>query len=345
MLCAAPRAEASASLRVAVDNVSLACDNSTAAGVAACFATGFQTVLGSNEITLSNAAINLVFVRRISVNGNNPGTPSIAFMLGGETWLQNLAGVAKTVTVDFAMNNFTLPVGSGSLLASQTANWSISGNGDSQTFAAWLRNDNSLAVPGSGASGASVTTPDCVSPGGLSQTCGSQSSVIPATTTAPFALTGQAVVRLSAGAVGSFTTSSLITTSSNPVVASDAAISLTLERQEPRQFLYTIAVTNGGPAVASAVTVTDAIPTGTKFVSAVPSQGNCVTPPPGAVGTMTCNLGSVAAGAEATVKLLVDVTATGLTRVTNTAVVSSSSSDLNTANNRATLENQWGEPR
>jgi uncharacterized repeat protein (TIGR01451 family) len=90
---------------------------------------------------------------------------------------------------------------------------------------------------------------------------------------------------------------------------------------------YTITVTNSGPETAYAVTVTDTLPATVTFVSATPSQGSCVRS--GAI--VTCYLGSIGSGGVATVAIVVKPTVAGV--ITNTASVSTSSTDLNGDNN------------
>ncbi|PYQ31692.1 MAG: hypothetical protein DMF56_00875 [Acidobacteria bacterium] len=82
------------------------------------------------------------------------------------------------------------------------------------------------------------------------------------------------------------------------------------------QFAYTITVTNNGPSPATGVVVTDALPAGLQFVSAVPSQGACNASSP-----VTCNLGTIGVTASATITLTVQVTGTSGT-IANTASVS-----------------------
>jgi uncharacterized repeat protein (TIGR01451 family) len=93
---------------------------------------------------------------------------------------------------------------------------------------------------------------------------------------------------------------------------------------------YVIQVSNLGPAVSSATTMTDTLPGGATFVSAIASQGTCT-------GTVivSCSLGSVSVGATVTVTIKVTPFATG--SIVNTASVPPGTSDPNPANNSATV--------
>jgi hypothetical protein len=205
-------ANASALLIIDVSGTSVSCDNSTAAGVAACIAAGFQTVLGAsgvNAITLASAlTINGVLFGDINLGSNNPGTPLSAFALDTKSNVQNNSGAARTVRVDFAINNFTQPAGPAFLSASQTANWTTSTAGDQQSFQAWERNTNDLVVPGPAT--ATAITALCISPGGSTSPCGQSSPDTAITVTAPFALTGRQVITMAPGTVGSYTGTSFL---------------------------------------------------------------------------------------------------------------------------------------
>lgn len=96
-----------------------------------------------------------------------------------------------------------------------------------------------------------------------------------------------------------------------------------------QQLTYTLAVTNGGPSAASAVTVTDTLPAGVKFVSATADQGSCTY----SEATVTCAMGGLAAGATTRARIVVKPTRTGT--ITNSAVVSGAEGDPNTADNTA----------
>jgi uncharacterized repeat protein (TIGR01451 family) len=93
---------------------------------------------------------------------------------------------------------------------------------------------------------------------------------------------------------------------------------------------YTIAVNNAGPTAAANVSVTDAIPAGATFVSAIPTQGSC-----SGTTTVTCSLGSMANLGSASIALTVTLPSTP-GPVSNTAIVSTTSPDPNAANNSST---------
>jgi uncharacterized repeat protein (TIGR01451 family) len=93
---------------------------------------------------------------------------------------------------------------------------------------------------------------------------------------------------------------------------------------------YTVTATDAGPNDASSVHVVDTLPTGTAFVSATASQGSCSH----SSGQVTCALGSVASGADATATIVVTPSAAG--SITDSATVSSALLEYNPANNSAT---------
>ncbi len=94
---------------------------------------------------------------------------------------------------------------------------------------------------------------------------------------------------------------------------------------------YTLVVTNNGPASATNVTVVDVLPGVLKFVSVVTNAGTCSQ----AANTVTCQLGTIANAATATINIV--VTPQSTTIVTNSALVTADQSDAAAANNVATV--------
>jgi uncharacterized repeat protein (TIGR01451 family) len=108
------------------------------------------------------------------------------------------------------------------------------------------------------------------------------------------------------------------TASANPVAGTDMT--------------YTLAVENNNATnPAAAVSVTDTLPSGVTFVSSSASQGTC-----SGDATVTCAIGTVAAGASATVTLVVKPSAAG--PLSNTASVSTSASDTDSSNDSSTAQ-------
>jgi uncharacterized repeat protein (TIGR01451 family) len=102
---------------------------------------------------------------------------------------------------------------------------------------------------------------------------------------------------------------------------------------------YDIVVTNAGPSDAASVTLSDLLPAGTTFLALTADPAwSCTTPAIGAGGTVSCTLSSLAAMDSASISLTVAVDAgvTPGTIITNTATVSSTTSDPNPGNESAT---------
>jgi uncharacterized repeat protein (TIGR01451 family) len=93
---------------------------------------------------------------------------------------------------------------------------------------------------------------------------------------------------------------------------------------------YTLEVDNAGPDPATNVVVSDDLPSQVDPVSAEPSAGNCEVQGK----KVTCELGTLASGASATVTIEVSAKKAGL--ITNEAEVQSEVEDPQTANNRDT---------
>ncbi len=93
---------------------------------------------------------------------------------------------------------------------------------------------------------------------------------------------------------------------------------------------YTLVVTNNGPSLATNVVLTDTLPAGVIFVSAIPSQGACFH----SAGVVTCNLGNLAAGAQATVTITTQPTVNNIGTILNVATVTSDAMDPTPSNNQ-----------
>jgi hypothetical protein len=91
---------------------------------------------------------------------------------------------------------------------------------------------------------------------------------------------------------------------------------------------YTATVTNAGSAAATNVALTAQLPASGVLISAIPSAGTCSTS-----GSVTCNLGGLANGASATVKIVMTQTLAGNT--TATVAVNGSENDPASSNNQA----------
>jgi uncharacterized repeat protein (TIGR01451 family) len=113
----------------------------------------------------------------------------------------------------------------------------------------------------------------------------------------------------------------------------DMAISV-IDSPDPVQIgnplTYTITVTNrSGPASAASVEVTDALPSGTVFVSASSTQGSC-----SGTTVIICSIGTLTSTERATIILTVSPSTSGM--LSNTVAVSSSTADPDLSNNSAT---------
>jgi uncharacterized repeat protein (TIGR01451 family) len=103
---------------------------------------------------------------------------------------------------------------------------------------------------------------------------------------------------------------------------------------------FGIVVRNAGPNDAASVTLTDSVPSGSTFVSWSQNSGpafNCSTPAPGATGTINCTIGVLPGfeGKTTTAEFVLTVDTSA--QVTNTASVSSSTTDPRPDNNTSSF--------
>jgi uncharacterized repeat protein (TIGR01451 family) len=98
--------------------------------------------------------------------------------------------------------------------------------------------------------------------------------------------------------------------------------------------VYTITVSNSGPAVATNVVATDTLPAAVTYLSSSTTLGGCVQ----AAGTVTCNLGTMSVGQVAVISISVNATTfSSASLATNSVTITHGESDPNSANNTATF--------
>jgi uncharacterized repeat protein (TIGR01451 family) len=104
---------------------------------------------------------------------------------------------------------------------------------------------------------------------------------------------------------------------------------------------YNLTVSNGGPSDAQNVTLTGAIPSNTTFVSFVQDLGpvfTCTTPPIGGTGNIDCTIATLAMDELINFILVVRVDPIDVSSISNTASVSSSTTDPMPGNNTDTVK-------
>ena len=117
--------------------------------------------------------------------------------------------------------------------------------------------------------------------------------------------------------------------------SADLSVTKTVDNATPNlndQVIYTITVTNNGPDAATAVSLSDLLPSGLTYVSDNASVGSYAT------STGIWTIGTLASGATSTLSIAATVNSddTNGEVITNTATVSSETSDSNSGNNSAT---------
>lgn len=110
----------------------------------------------------------------------------------------------------------------------------------------------------------------------------------------------------------------------------------TRESRDPapfgQPFTYTLTVSNRGPQLAASLVVTDQLPAGFQLANVTPSQGSCSNES----GIITCQLGDLASGNQATIQIIGQATYLG--RFTNSASVQGSIIDTDLSNNQTMEE-------
>ena len=128
-------------------------------------------------------------------------------------------------------------------------------------------------------------------------------------------------------------------TSQDTTVAAQADVSITkdasIDTSNPApQIAYTLVVTNNGPSDALDVQVVDQLPLTPKKITYVFDTGNGACAYDEGTHTVSCDFGTLASGSAVSVDIIVD--AKGSVReVTNTATVTTTTTDPDLANNTA----------
>ena len=102
---------------------------------------------------------------------------------------------------------------------------------------------------------------------------------------------------------------------------------------------YIQTITNNGPAVATTVNFTEAVPANTTFASvSAPAGWTCTTPAIGGTGNVTCTTPSMANGSSAAIMVVVNLASSvTVASITANSSVSSATSDPFSANNSTTI--------
>ncbi|UCB43246.1 MAG: DUF11 domain-containing protein, partial [Dehalococcoidales bacterium] len=133
------------------------------------------------------------------------------------------------------------------------------------------------------------------------------------------------------------------TASEDTVVNTKADLAITkFDNPDPviagEELIYTVEVMNYGPSDASGVVVTETLPVGLTYVSAVGSQGTATYDSPAIPslpGVVTWDVGELADGATATLTIVVVVDSGTESLLANTASVTGNDYDPDTTNNTA----------
>jgi uncharacterized repeat protein (TIGR01451 family) len=291
-----------------------------------------QTLIGSSTVTTD-------------LNGNvNFTVPLPAGVAPGE-WISATAtdpsGNSSEFSADIQVK------GQINLTLSGVAAPNPVGAGGKLTYTLTLTNTGTLAatnvtisdsLPASVTLTSATVSQGFVLPGSMGGVVSAQLGTLPIGATATMTIVTQTASNASGTIVDSATASSggsntVSTTITTAVVgSSDLGVVLTAS---PNPILAgadltdTLTVTNAGPDAATGVVVTLPLATGMQFISAGP--GFTVT---NSGSQLTVNVGAMADNAQATVTLVLEPTVAG--NLVQTASVSSTSIDLNQANNAST---------
>ncbi len=163
-------------------------------------------------------------------------------------------------------------------------------------------------------------------------------------------------IKINPGATGTVSnTANVSTASTDPGPGANSATAITTVTQSAdvaivktaaasaaagSNLTYNVTVTNNGPSDAATVVMNDTLPPNMTFVSETQPTGptfNCVNPPSGGTGTVSCSIATLTAGTSATFAIVVNIApAAPVAPSSNTATVASATADPNAGNNSST---------
>jgi uncharacterized repeat protein (TIGR01451 family) len=287
----------------------------------------------------------------ITVRANAPGSATNTATVTSPTPDPNSGNNTSAVTTTITDDD---PAAAADLSVLKTASAATVSVGDQLTYTIAVSNAGPAAatgvtvidsLPGSVTFvSASATQGSCTGTTTVSCNLGTIASAAGATVTitvrgaTPGTAVNEATVSATTPDPNTGNNTSTVTTTINGSTAPQSDMSLAKSSSAATvsvgdQFTYTLAVSNAGPATANDVVVTDPLPSSVTFVSASASQGSCT-----GTTTVSCNLGTIATGAGATVSIVVRAITAGTAR--NEASVSSSSPDPDPADNNSHVDTE-----
>ncbi|MEA2162345.1 MAG: hypothetical protein QOK37_472 [Thermoanaerobaculia bacterium] len=291
------------------------------------------TCTSTTSIPSSSAATPLTISMTAPASGPAVDTANVSATTGDPNTGNNSASSSVTITPVADLS--VVKTGPASIIAGQSIAYSVvvTNNGSSSAASVTVADPTPAGLTFVSNSGGCTTTYPC-SLGTM--TSGQVITITSAYTVSPGA-TGSIT---NTASVSSPTTDTVASNNSNATTATiNASADLLITKSGPASstagstLTYTITITNNGPSDAASVTVTDATPANTTFVS---NTGACVSAFPCALGTLT-------AGQSKTIisSFTVSPTFTG-SSISNTANVTSTTTDPFLPNNSATATTSFG---
>jgi hypothetical protein len=199
-------ANASAFMTLSVGGPIFSCDNSSPFTLTNCGNMDWQTVPNGSSITWVGGTVSGYLVNA-ALTGSVSGQIQLVSTVDHVT-----APSIPILQIDFGVNGLTAPIGIQTLSATHSGSIDVGVFG-SENFQGWERNDNTLTPGPTGATAVSTTFP-CTFVG---LTCtGPTATFGGPNVTAPFALTGQAMINTLIGSQTAFTDTVALTPAPEP---------------------------------------------------------------------------------------------------------------------------------